>query len=924
MASPEIGPPLKTPYVGPKPFEAHEQNLFFGRDWEAAELVALVIAHPVVLLYAQSGAGKSSLLNAKVLPTLETDEGCEVLPVARVRGDIPANIQETQLKNRYVFNTLMSWLEIGDLTPAQLGDLSIARFLGQLLRTGDEQGYPLLRVLVFDQLEELFTFYPERWPEREQFFQQVGEALAADSFLRVLFVIREDYLAQIDAYAHHLPEQLRSRFRLQRLTAEAALAAVEGPLKNTTRSFAPGVAQELVNELLEIRVEGQAGQLQEQPGEFVEPVQLQVVCQSLWTELPPDVTEITSEDLTRFGNIDQALTRFYEKAIQDTVLATGRIPLYSEWRLRNWFEQEVITPAGTRGLVYRGARKTGSIPNSQVNLLEEHHLIRGESRAGARWYELTHDRFIGPIQKANAAWRLTLLRKWGQILGITLTSVIMLLVAAVIWRPILAPSDSAARGTALADAATAVAAATAAATEVSATSTAVATEVIATNAAVAEKYEATSTAVVLEAQLMSTAAAEESEATSTAEAATAQAVEATSTAIAQATAEAIRKERVRPLRAGLSIGGQNALAGTLGTFVMDDAGQRYILSMADALGSTRGVLVLQPGPFDGGQVPGDEVGRLTKRLPLEGEVISVVNLTALASLNPDIEIDAAVPSSGPIIGIRPPAVGMSVRKLGRSTGWTRGEITAIDQIVPIFLAGTQPTPFEGAIRVTLESSGGDGGALVIDSQGYAIGILVAGTGEETYLAPMQTILDSFAVHLPPPSIVIQDISAILPQNPNPQFPRRSLNDIKRIVLHHTVTSAPVQRIAEAQINRDLPGLTYHYCVTDQGVVYLTQPPELVVSQSKRYGPESLDVCLIGDFTAEPPPQPQLNAAAVLIAQLALEHGLTVDQVYGYKELERTASPGATWETWREELLTKVRDLMASGVSTTVVIPESRK
>jgi hypothetical protein len=79
--------------------------------------------------------------------------------------------------------------------------------------------------------------------------------------------------------------------------------------------------------------------------------------------------------------------------------------------------------------------------------------------------------------------------------------------------------------------------------------------------------------------------------------------------------------------------------------------------------------------------------------------------------------------------------------------------------------------------------------------------------------------------------------------------------------------------------------------------------------------------LIGDFSETPPTQPQLNAAAVLIAQLALEHGLTVDQVFGYKELEPTASPGATWETWREELLTKVRDLMISGVSTTVVTQE---
>jgi hypothetical protein len=314
----------ENPYVGPRPFEVREEHLFFGRDWEAEELVALIIAHPAVLLYAQSGAGKSSLLNAKVLPELEAKEGCEVLPVARVRGDIPASIPLDQIRNLYVFNTLTGWSEKSEATPAELTDLSVTQFLRQLPRRGDDEGYPVLRVLIFDQFEELFAFYPERWPEREAFFKQINAALAADAFLRVLFVIREDHLAQLDTYTGLLPEQLRARFRLERLRREAALAAVEGPLKDTTRSFAPGVAQNLVDQLLTIRVEVQAGQPPiETPGEFVEPVQLQVVCQSLWAELPSAVTKITPDHLRDFGDIDQALTRFYENAVGDTVRQTG-------------------------------------------------------------------------------------------------------------------------------------------------------------------------------------------------------------------------------------------------------------------------------------------------------------------------------------------------------------------------------------------------------------------------------------------------------------------------------------------------------------------------------------------------------------------------------------------------------------------------
>ena len=44
------------------------------------------------------------------------------------------------------------------------------------------------------------------------------------------------------------------------------------------------------------------------------------------------------------------------------------------------------------------------IPNEAVDELEDAHLIRGEWRAGGRWFELNHDRFIEPIRESNRAW----------------------------------------------------------------------------------------------------------------------------------------------------------------------------------------------------------------------------------------------------------------------------------------------------------------------------------------------------------------------------------------------------------------------------------------------------------------------------------------------------------------------------------------
>ena len=670
----------ENPYVGPRPFEERHQRRFFGRDWEADELVSLVVAHPAVLLYAQSGAGKTSLINAKLIPLLRDEEGLQVMHVARVRGEIPEVVQPEQIKNLFVFNTLLGWME-GGTDLAQLAGLSLSAFLigdseGRP-RPKDEEGQPTLRVVIFDQFEELFTLYPERWAEREGFFIQVADALSEDPFLRVLFVLREDYLAQLDPYVALLPERLRTHFRLERLRREAALAAVKGPLMDTERSFAPGVAESLVEELLKIRVETRVGETVEVPGEFVEPVQLQVVCRSLWEELPPDVTEITQPHLQAFGDVDQALLTFYERALRNAVQQTK----VREGDLRTWFERDLITPMGTRGTAYRGAESTGGVPNAAIDALESQHLIRAERRAGARWYELTHDRFIGPVQGSNEAWRAARRERWLRIGGGVAVVLVLSFVGITALQAIVSGRK-----------------------------------------------------VTLAQATATVAAAEVSEAKATAEV---------------AGAEAERLSRVRPLRPGISVGGVKGTAGTIGCFVMDADGEVYLLSVAAALGSPDyelGSRVVQPGPTDGGQAPDDVVGYFAKYLPLDDEV-SVANLAGLARLEEGIEFETVIPSIGPIRGVREPVPGMVVHMLGRTTGLITGQITRIDETFSMAIDKKQTLRFRDGIYCSFISEPGDSGALVVDDEGYAIGIEVGGSETVTILAPMQKVLDSLGVQL---------------------------------------------------------------------------------------------------------------------------------------------------------------------------------
>ena len=387
------------PYVGPRPFERRHAALFFGRDREVNELVSLIISHTEVLLYSQSGAGKSSLVNARLIPLLET-EGFDVLPPARVQG-VVEGVDPAEIGNIYAFHTMMSWAG-GVADPKQFPKTSLADFLRARKCPVDEAGNPVLRIAIFDQFEELFTAYPERWQERRGFFIQVREAIkAADSGLRTVFVMREDYLAEIDPYVTILPERFRTRFRLERMLEQRALDCVQKPLESTQpqRRFAPGVAKALIDQLLLLKTTGPDGKPIEAKDQFVELVQLQVVCQSLWEQLKPDDYEIGMDDLAS-ADPSKALLNFYERCIVQTAERAG-VP---ENKIRRWFERDLITPAGTRGTVFRGEKETRGLANAAVDVLENLHIIRGEVRGRGRWYELTHDRFIESVQISRQRW----------------------------------------------------------------------------------------------------------------------------------------------------------------------------------------------------------------------------------------------------------------------------------------------------------------------------------------------------------------------------------------------------------------------------------------------------------------------------------------------------------------------------------------
>jgi hypothetical protein len=401
-----------SPYPGPRPFHPAESKLFFGRERETSELRSLVLSNSLVLLYAQSGAGKTSLLQAGLIPAL-SERGVSVLPVLRIG---PPGIEGpgAAIENPYVRSLAVNWATSEDHALEAVTNL---RSFLELVANRYEAPADVPRILIIDQFEELFTVCAELWPSRSDLFAQLDAALASDAELRVVLSMREDYVAQLDPYAGLVSNRLQQRYRIETLRREQALAAVSCPLTETERKFAPGAAEYLVDQLLQIRID-RNGRVEQVGGEYVEPVHLQVVCQRLWADLPSRVTSITEQDLRAFGDVDQVLGNFYTSAIRDAAKA-GRV---REPKLRSWVESVLVTSVETRGTVHRQAAVQAGIPQAALNHLVDDHLVRAEPRAGSEWYELTHDRLIGPIQLSNARYREDAahkrLRRLGELLGV--------------------------------------------------------------------------------------------------------------------------------------------------------------------------------------------------------------------------------------------------------------------------------------------------------------------------------------------------------------------------------------------------------------------------------------------------------------------------------------------------------------------------
>jgi WD40 repeat protein len=404
VASPVESKLGMNPFVGPRSFQTGEH--LYGRARESVELVDLIIAERIVLLYSPSGAGKSSLINAVVVPQMKKEEFM-LPPVLRINMEPPADCKNLPEFNRYTYSMLRS---LEDSLPAekqyaagQLAAMTLEQYMADYrkraagsLENYDEKGSMLL---IIDQFEEILRLNISDQAAKQAFFAQLGELLRHDRALWALIAIREDYLAALQPYVRPVPNRLSVTYRLDFLDAASAIDAIQGPSRDSGVEFQDAAARLLVENLRSIRVQQADGSTVEEAGPYVEPVQLQVVCNRLW-EKAATRGVVTVDDVKDAGNIDDALSEYYSEHVTEAVAASG----VSERQIREWFDRKLITPSAIRGQVLMEPENSGGLSNKAIKFLQEAYLVRAEKRGNAVWFELAHDRLTRPIRQNNSDW----------------------------------------------------------------------------------------------------------------------------------------------------------------------------------------------------------------------------------------------------------------------------------------------------------------------------------------------------------------------------------------------------------------------------------------------------------------------------------------------------------------------------------------
>ncbi len=332
-----------------------DAELLGGRDRDIAEVISLLSGRPTLVLFGPSGSGKTSLLLAGVFPRLRSRDWHPV----------------------YVRTLIDPCSDLDRAIITQLGSDADDEEADSVLASASARS-PV--VIVLDQFEEFFLRFRERRDLRSSFVQRIAALLDNERIdCRIVFSLREDFLAELEGLRRFLPAVMDNRFRVQNLSAYGAREAIVRPLRIANFPADNRLLSKLVDLLAEFNFD---------------PVILQIICVEVLraaTEREPDNLRLTISDLDAVGGIEGIfngyLNRLEELLPEEDDQILARIVL-----------DALITQARTKRAMRLADFAQGAFRVSEerveemLDTLGAQKLVRKEDRGGTPWYELIHER----------------------------------------------------------------------------------------------------------------------------------------------------------------------------------------------------------------------------------------------------------------------------------------------------------------------------------------------------------------------------------------------------------------------------------------------------------------------------------------------------------------------------------------------------
>jgi WD40 repeat protein len=366
------------PYRGIEPFRFVDQPIFSARTDEVRKLVRLITIYRGIFFYGESGAGKSSLINAGLIPALR-DEGfvaerVRVQPIAGQELVIERLALTDEGTPPFLPSRFAPSADEKTPEPARVV-LSVEEFVRCIEKAPMPQRYDVIAtsgavpVLFFDQFEELITLFEEAPDSREKFNQareiqgRIVEMLLGlldDPNLSIKLVLsfREDYLAKVSRRLAAAPQLGEQAFRLPSLAETVLRKIIRGPFESAslpaghfTRRLSEPAFDALESSFKELSDTG-----------TINLTEVQIACLALWENEEEEkafLKEREPREAVRrlFGNyLDRALNRLEHKFRKPAITALTFL----------------VTSSGTRNIV--------SEDDLLGNVVREDHLTQPDAR----------------------------------------------------------------------------------------------------------------------------------------------------------------------------------------------------------------------------------------------------------------------------------------------------------------------------------------------------------------------------------------------------------------------------------------------------------------------------------------------------------------------------------------------------------------